>query len=183
MSKTNTIALLFTALTSAGAHADTIGDLSAKSRQLADLSQDVEIAKKSNELQQLGIANGSIAPPRKATADTDKPAEDFSVIALHGDPNNPIVDIFFSGVKYERRRGEMAVLGWTVDSISRNGIKFCKVGKGGKECTTRYLSATPTEPSPIGRDMRSNTGTPAPAFAPPTGMPPGMPAPTSTQGK
>lgn len=146
MSKTNSYLLAFIlAMCSGIVFADTIEDLSIKSRRALELDADITIAKKEFELKQAGISastNSALILKETAVTGAPKPVQDFDnfeVVAIHGDVGNPSIDIMYRGSRLERKKGDAAVGDWVVYSINRSEVKFIRRNAKGKvDFTTRY---------------------------------------------
>jgi hypothetical protein len=111
---------------SVGMSALTIDDIAVKNNRIIELDQEITIAEKNKKLAE--IKNSSVQPETIAlprpTFTRREP--DLAVIAVHGAPNSPVVDVQYQDTVLQKKRGDIMPDGWQLTAIGKDSVTFSK---------------------------------------------------------
>jgi len=116
-------------------HAVTIEDIAAKNNKLIELDQEIAIAEKNKKLAELKnsfvqpeiVALPKITAPTALTALTAlRHDENIGVIAVHGTPADPVVDVQVGDTVLQKKLGDATPDGWQIVQIDRDSVTFRK---------------------------------------------------------
>ena len=108
------------------ANAITIEELAEKNNRLIELDQDIAIAEKNKKLMEIKSSSNqsdTIALPRVARP---KQEESMQVLAVHGVPGNPIVDVQYGNSLLQKKIGESLPDGWEIAAVANTSVTFSK---------------------------------------------------------
>jgi len=121
-------------------HAVTIDDMAARNNKIIELDQEIAIAEKNKKLAEL---KGSYLQPEPILLPRLSPVhqeEPMTVIAVHGAPGNPTVDVQYGDELWQKRRGEMLPNGWEIADVGTHSVTFKKTQNSKRPPLIRKIS-------------------------------------------
>jgi len=122
----------------------TIEEIAAKNNKIIELDQDIVIAEKNKKLAEIKASYGQPDTIVLPKIGTNRHEDRIAVIAVHGTPLDPIVDVQYGATLLQKRRGEVLPDGWQISDVGSGSVTFIKQSNSKKPPLVKKV--------PIGRE-------------------------------
>jgi len=126
------VMLLGLGLSAGPVQAVTLEEIAAKNNKIIELDQEIVIAEKNKKLAEIKASYGqsdTIVLPKIGTV---RHEDHIAVIAVHGAPVDPIVDVQYGATLLQKKRGEVLPDGWQIADVEPSSVVFIKKAHGKK---------------------------------------------------